>query len=141
MLEHLSFFSRRILVLVSVLSLLGGCADPESGGTSDAVESPEPSGAPTRIVAIGDLHGDLDAARAALRLAGAIDAQDRWIGLIQTMRPRQWVKNFIVFAVLVFSMNLLDFSLFARTCLGFMFFCIILNKYYCQLYHSVPYIK
>jgi len=80
MLEHLSFFSRRILVLVSVLSLLGGCADPERGGTSDAEESPEPSGAPTRIVAIGDLHGDLDAARAALRLAGAIDAQDRWIG-------------------------------------------------------------
>src|SRR5690606_15212831 len=32
-----------------------------------------------RIVAIGDLHGDLSAARAALRLAGAIDARDRWI--------------------------------------------------------------
>jgi hypothetical protein len=33
-----------------------------------------------RIVAIGDLHGDLAAARQALRLAGAIDRQDRWIG-------------------------------------------------------------
>lgn len=33
-----------------------------------------------RVVAIGDLHGDLSAARNALRLAGAIDAQDRWIG-------------------------------------------------------------
>jgi len=33
-----------------------------------------------RIVAMGDWHGDLDAARAALRLAGAIDAEDRWIG-------------------------------------------------------------
>jgi hypothetical protein len=31
-------------------------------------------------VAIGDLHGDMDAARRALRLAGAIDAQDRWVG-------------------------------------------------------------
>jgi hypothetical protein len=41
--------------------------------------SPGPSG-PERIVAIGDLHGDLEAARAALRLAGAIDADDRWIG-------------------------------------------------------------
>jgi hypothetical protein len=33
-----------------------------------------------RIVAIGDIHGDLHAARAALRTAGAIDAEDRWIG-------------------------------------------------------------
>lgn len=36
--------------------------------------------APARLVAIGDLHGDLDHARRALRLAGAIDARDRWIG-------------------------------------------------------------
>jgi hypothetical protein len=33
-----------------------------------------------RLVAIGDLHGDLSAARAALRAAGAIDGADRWIG-------------------------------------------------------------
>ena len=33
-----------------------------------------------RVVAIGDLHGDLDHARRALRLAGAIDDGDRWIG-------------------------------------------------------------
>ena len=33
-----------------------------------------------RIVAIGDLHGDLAATRRALRLAGAIDEDDRWIG-------------------------------------------------------------
>jgi len=35
---------------------------------------------PKRAVAIGDLHGDLSAARAALRAAGAIDGDDRWIG-------------------------------------------------------------
>jgi calcineurin-like phosphoesterase family protein len=43
---------------------------------------------PKRAVAIGDLHGDLNAARAALRTAGAIDATDKWIGgdltIIQT---------------------------------------------------------
>jgi len=33
-----------------------------------------------RIVAFGDVHGDLQATRGALRLAGAIDEQDRWIG-------------------------------------------------------------
>ncbi len=33
-----------------------------------------------RVVAIGDLHGDLEATRNVLRLAGAIDDQDRWIG-------------------------------------------------------------
>ena len=35
---------------------------------------------PRRVVAIGDLHGDLAAARSALRAAGAIDDADRWIG-------------------------------------------------------------
>ncbi len=41
-----------------------------------------------RIVAIGDLHGDLDGTRQALRLAGATDETDHWIGgdlvLVQT---------------------------------------------------------
>jgi len=33
-----------------------------------------------RIVAFGDVHGDLQATRTALRLAGAIDEHDHWIG-------------------------------------------------------------
>jgi hypothetical protein len=36
--------------------------------------------APKRLVAIGDLHGDLSAMRAALRAADAIDGKDHWIG-------------------------------------------------------------
>lgn len=32
------------------------------------------------MVALGDLHGDLNALRAVLRLAGAIDSDERWIG-------------------------------------------------------------
>lgn len=36
--------------------------------------------APRRLVAIGDVHGDLDATRRALRLAGAVDAAGAWVG-------------------------------------------------------------
>lgn len=35
---------------------------------------------PSRLVAVGDVHGDVDAARTALEIAGAIDGGDNWIG-------------------------------------------------------------
>lgn len=44
--------------------------------------------APARVVAVGDVHGDIEATRAVLSLAGAIDAQGHWSGgtltLVQT---------------------------------------------------------
>lgn len=48
---------------------------------SDAISRPEAA----HLVAIGDLHGDLDHARKALRLAGAIDEHDAWIGGTMTL--------------------------------------------------------
>ncbi|KIG18751.1 serine-threonine protein phosphatase [Enhygromyxa salina] len=36
--------------------------------------------APARLIAIGDVHGDIQATRKALQLGGAIDAEDHWIG-------------------------------------------------------------
>ena len=33
-----------------------------------------------RVVAIGDVHGDLDALRTCLRVAGVVDTSDDWIG-------------------------------------------------------------
>jgi hypothetical protein len=36
--------------------------------------------APARLVAIGDVHGDFEATQRALRLAGATDESDHWIG-------------------------------------------------------------
>lgn len=44
--------------------------------------TPPPSVVPAaaRIVAIGDVHGDVAATRKALQLAGAIDDKDQWIG-------------------------------------------------------------
>jgi hypothetical protein len=82
---------------------LGGCVcEPDrapppreqpraSGQASSALQppaAPDRIAVPDRLVAIGDLHGDLAAARRALRLAGAIDAEDEWVGgnlvLVQT---------------------------------------------------------
>ncbi len=39
----------------------------------------------SRIVAVGDLHGDLASVKEALRLAGAIDAEGRWAGGTMTL--------------------------------------------------------
>jgi calcineurin-like phosphoesterase family protein len=49
-----------------------------SGGPSAGYQLPLASSG--RVVAIGDIHGDLAALRGALRLAGAIDSDERWIG-------------------------------------------------------------
>jgi hypothetical protein len=66
---------RRCLPL---LLILAACAAPR--GPSPDADLPTRLPAAARVVAIGDLHGDLSAARRALRLAGAIDERDRWIG-------------------------------------------------------------
>lgn len=65
-------------------------ADPGAAGAARSASSPPPTKAPAapRIVAIGDVHGDLEATRGVLRLAGAIDERDAWVGgdlvLVQT---------------------------------------------------------
>lgn len=66
-----------------VLLLIAACSGPETSERGDA--SPP---ATRRIVAIGDLHGDLEATERALRLAGALDDAGHWAGgglvLVQT---------------------------------------------------------
>jgi hypothetical protein len=57
-------------------ALVPGPAAPACTITPLPVRRP----APGRLVAIGDLHGDLGGTRAALRAAGAIDDHDHWIG-------------------------------------------------------------
>ena len=86
--------------LAFLLALVSACGrTPEAKPDTPALK-PAPSAAPAplttqasplitssyrlpgtaRVVAIGDIHGDLTALRGALRLAGAIDTDDRWIG-------------------------------------------------------------
>eukprot|EP00177_Eucheuma_denticulatum_P007669 GFKZ01013950.1.p1 GENE.GFKZ01013950.1~~GFKZ01013950.1.p1 ORF type:complete len:454 (-),score=66.06 GFKZ01013950.1:2303-3565(-) len=42
--------------------------------------SPVRYASPPRLVALGDVHGDLEAMRSALLFAGLIDSKDNWIG-------------------------------------------------------------
>lgn len=50
------------------------------GASGQASERPARRSDPRRVVAIGDVHGDLAAGLAALRSAGLIDEQARWSG-------------------------------------------------------------
>lgn len=82
-----------------VIWLTIACGTPSATLAADApaaapaVAAPPPPPAPRappprRVVAVGDLHGDPDATRAVLRLAGVTDDAGAWIGgdtvLVQT---------------------------------------------------------
>jgi len=85
---------RSVIVLAcAVLVFSSGCSRKVSEEKKRA-HGVEPSGEPAisvegtglrqrsngRVVALGDIHGDLAVTRQVLRLAGAIDEEDRWIG-------------------------------------------------------------
>lgn len=90
----------RACVLIAAGLVLASCANKErrqkptrapaaepAAEAAEAAEAPckldaNPSRYPAaeRVIAIGDVHGDLNATRAALRAGGAIDDADRWIG-------------------------------------------------------------
>jgi 4-hydroxybenzoate polyprenyltransferase len=52
------------------------------------------------------------------------------IGLIRTMRPKQWFKNVFVFAPLVFDEKLLQLRYLARTTAGFVLLCLVSGTVY-----------
>lgn len=51
-------------------------------------------------------------------------------GLIQSMRPKQWVKNLLVFAALIFSENLFDLIRLLQTLSAFVAFCLASGAVY-----------
>lgn len=59
-------------------TLKSAASQPVASAAAPTISYKLPSSA--RLVAIGDIHGDLKALREALRLAGAIDSEDGWIG-------------------------------------------------------------
>ncbi len=52
------------------------------------------------------------------------------IYLFETMRPKQWIKNIIIFAALVFDNKLLQSTPFLHTLAGFCLFCLISGVVY-----------
>ncbi len=88
--------SARLGALAALCGVLGCSREPEPAPKQTSAPKPAlaaksepapprskvPLKAPLRerLVAIGDVHGDLEATRIALRLAGAVDANDHWAG-------------------------------------------------------------
>lgn len=62
---------------------------------------------------------------------GILGAPERFLKLmVVSIRPRQWYKNVLVFAGIVFSANLLDASMWATTLLAFAYFCMLSGAEY-----------
>jgi 4-hydroxybenzoate polyprenyltransferase len=51
-------------------------------------------------------------------------------GLLRTLRPRQWVKNGLVFMALVFDQKLTVWPLLIRTIFAFILFCMVSSTVY-----------
>lgn len=51
-------------------------------------------------------------------------------GIIKAVRPRQWIKNFAIFAGLIFSGNLLELNGEIKTILAFLLFCAFSSATY-----------
>ena len=50
--------------------------------------------------------------------------------IFATLRPQQWVKNFVLFAGLIFSQNLGSLDLILKTLAGFVLFCLLSSSAY-----------
>lgn len=53
-----------------------------------------------------------------------------WFQIIITMRPKQWIKNTVVFAALIFSQHLLNPSYLLKSFITFSIFCILSGSVY-----------
>lgn len=52
------------------------------------------------------------------------------VNIIKSLRPKQWIKNLLVFAGLVFSQNLFNLDPFLITVYAFFIFCVVSGSIY-----------
>ena len=52
------------------------------------------------------------------------------VGSIRTMRPKQWIKNIVIFAPLTFDIKLFELHYLARTVAGFVLLCLVSGTVY-----------
>jgi 4-hydroxybenzoate polyprenyltransferase len=55
---------------------------------------------------------------------------DRFLALIQSMRPRQWTKNLALFVGIVFAQQLFNITSFERAFVAFVVFCLASSSIY-----------
>ena len=66
-------------ILTSLLACTAGPGEvAQSASAAPVTAETEGSSPPSRILAVGDLHGDREAALAVLRMAGVVDASGHW---------------------------------------------------------------
>jgi 4-hydroxybenzoate polyprenyltransferase len=61
---------------------------------------------------------------------GRASTTARLIAVVRSLRPKQWTKNLLVFAGLVFTYNLLNPAMLSRVMLAFVAFCMLSSAGY-----------
>ncbi len=54
----------------------------------------------------------------------------KFINILRLLRPRQWIKNFAVFAAITFSGHLFDSPTFGKVVISFIVFCLLSSAIY-----------
>ena len=70
-----------------------------------------------------------DASSGRVRVASLAD-QGVLLQLLKTMRPKQWTKNLVVFAAILFTKNLFNMPILLRVTFGFVIFCLLASSIY-----------
>ncbi len=82
------------------------------------------------LEALGVVHLMRENINRIPQLQTKADAGRMWTGLLCSLRPRQWTKNLLVFAGLLFSGRLTDRSLWLPAGSAFLAFCLLAGAVY-----------